>query len=789
MSALSEPLARQSMPVGTLRKLWRQVPLRTRIQIQSNLTQLIAPLPDSDARGGLPIAIAGLFSTASGIGEGARLAYTALDDAGLAPSAFDLSAAFGQTEFSAAARRALAPGAGTLIVHHNAPYMAHALWALGRGRIQGRRIIGYWAWELPKLPAPWREGFRFAHEIWVPSTFTRDAVAAATDLPVRVVPHPLPKMPVTPNMRGKLGLPQDALIVLAAFHLGSAFARKNPLAAIAAFRNAFGERADRVLAVKLIDNGANGARHELDAAVAGANNIRIIEGMLPHADMAGLMAASDIVISLHRSEGFGLVPAQAMALGKPVVATGWSGNVDFMNNGNSALVDYTLVPVHDAEGAFDGTGQQWAEPSVEHAANWLQRLAGSAELRASIGTKAAAGIAAQLAPDNFARTVTELIEPPAAPMKSTTKRKPQSAPPQIAINGRFLTQKVLGVQRFAIETIEAIDALLDTAEYSALKGRIEIVAPPKARDLPLKNIPLRRIGFSSGYLWEQVELPLQTRGNLQLNLCMLGPLATRHQLVVVHDATVRALPNNFSWKFRGAYGFLIPRLCRRAERVVTVSEFSRNEIGKYYGADITNMPICYEGGDHIARITADETALNRFALRGKAFFLGVGVGSSNKNIETVVAAFNKAQLGDTVLVLTGKRDAAVHGALTEVHSQNVRNVGHVTDAELRTLYEHALALVFPSRYEGFGLPALEAMTLGCPVIISDQPALTEVCGDAALVCGMDDVDALTGHLRALATNDALRGALSAAGRERASRFTWKATARALLDQCLTLGTR
>ncbi|HTQ84467.1 MAG TPA: hypothetical protein VMI47_14505, partial [Pseudolabrys sp.] len=184
MSALLDSLPRQSPPVGPLRRLWRQVPLRTRIQIQSSITQAIAPLPDRDARGGLPVAIAGLFSTASGIGEGARLAYAALDGAGLAPAAFDLSGAFGQAEFTETARRDLAPGNGTLIVHHNAPYMAHALWALGRARIHGRRVIGYWAWELPKLPPLWARGFRFVHEIWVPSTFTRDAIAGATGLPV-----------------------------------------------------------------------------------------------------------------------------------------------------------------------------------------------------------------------------------------------------------------------------------------------------------------------------------------------------------------------------------------------------------------------------------------------------------------------------------------------------------------------------------------------------------------------------------------------------------------------------
>jgi glycosyltransferase involved in cell wall biosynthesis len=361
--------------------------------------------------------------------------------------------------------------------------------------------------------------------------------------------------------------------------------------------------------------------------------------------------------------------------------------------------------------------------------------------------------------------------------------------PQIAINGRFLTQKTLGVQRFAIETVQAIDTLLDTADYRPLKGHIEILAPAKARDFPLRNIPLRRVGFFSGYAWEQFELPLHTTGRLQLNLCMLGPVLSRHQVLVVHDATVKALPHNFSVRFRAAYGFLIPLLCSRADRVITVSEFSRQEIGKWYGADIHNMPICYEGGDHIAAVAPDPSALDRFGLGGKKFFLGVGVGSSNKNIETVLAAFLKAKLGDTLLVLTGKRDASVHGQMTVVQSENVRNVGYVSDPELRTLYEHALALVFPSRYEGFGLPAAEAMTIGCPVVISDQAALVEVCSDAALRCGVDDVEKLAEHLQALNSDAGLRTRLAAAGRERARRFTWAATARSLLDHCLAVGAK
>ncbi len=162
-------------------------------------------------------------------------------------------------------------------------------------------------------------------------------------------------------------------------HLGSAFARKNPLAAIAAFRRAFGDAKNRVLVIKLLAGGATRwAERALHEAIAGADNIRLVEGMLPEADMMGLTSAADIVISLHRSEGFGLVPAQAMALGKPVIATGWSGNLEFMTKRNSALVDYSLVPVHDPEGTFGGDGQMWADADVDDATQWLRRLASDA---------------------------------------------------------------------------------------------------------------------------------------------------------------------------------------------------------------------------------------------------------------------------------------------------------------------------------------------------------------------------------------------------------------------------
>jgi glycosyltransferase involved in cell wall biosynthesis len=270
---------------------------------------------------------------------------------------------------------------------------------------------------------------------------------------------------------------------------------------------------------------------------------------------------------------------------------------------------------------------------------------------------------------------------------------------------------------------------------------------------------------------------------------MLGPVASPHQVVVIHDATVKALPGNFSWKFRAAYGLLVPILCRVADKVVTVSDFSRHELGKYYGARIDRIPVCYEGCDHIVVVKPDLTIIERLGLKGRRFFLGVGINSYNKNLDNTVAAFLQSGLDDSILVLTGSREARVHGQLSSAEHERVRMTGFVSDSELRALYEAATALVFASRYEGFGLPPIEAMRCGCPVIISDQPALVEVGGDAVLQCGMDDVPALARAMHDVQSDAALSDRLKQAGFARAKKFTWDNTARTLLDLCLDVEKR
>jgi glycosyltransferase involved in cell wall biosynthesis len=374
---------------------------------------MAAPRPDAAPPGGLPISIAGAFLSASGLGEGARLEFAALDREGLQPAAFDLSAALDQAELPAATSlRPLVTGSGgSLIIHVNATDVPYALCVLGRAQVKGRRIIGYWAWEFPRLPPAWNPAFRFVHEIWVPSQFTKAAITASTTLPVHVVAHPLPPVEASTLRPNEFGIPAGALIVLNVFHLGSVYSRKNPAAAIAAFRRAFGNAADKVMVIKLVDPGGGAwARRQLTDAIAGATNIHVINRVLSTTEMSGLMAAADIIISLHRTEGFGLVPAQAMQLGKPVVATGWSGNLDFMTETNSALVSYKLVPAVDSEGQFQMPDQQWAEADVAHAAEWLRRLAGDADLRSRLGSTAAVDIADLLSPARFALRVSELLE-------------------------------------------------------------------------------------------------------------------------------------------------------------------------------------------------------------------------------------------------------------------------------------------------------------------------------------------------------------------------------------------
>jgi glycosyltransferase involved in cell wall biosynthesis len=391
------------------RQLWQRLPRRWRRQVLRRVVGALAPRPDARRPSGAgPIYIAGALGTASGLGQAARLSLDALRAAGRDVRAIDLSDALmqdGRTAWQIApAADECDEGPGTIILHVSGFVMALALLRLGRRRIRGKVIVGYWAWELPDLPPDWVAGLRFAHEIWVPSRFTEAAVVRHTSLPIRVVPHPVP--PAEGPARAPESKP---LTVLIAFDMRSGFERKNPLAAIAAFRAAFGTDPDVRLVVKVSQPSVYppGWR-ALQTATAGLATVELTDRLLDAAGMAALLNGADIVLSLHRAEGFGLVLAEAMRRGKVVVATGWSGNTDFLTARNSCPVTWALVPARDPQGSYDYPDQDWAEPDVADAARHLRTLRDPA-LRNRLGAQAERDARAIFAPARFDETVAETL--------------------------------------------------------------------------------------------------------------------------------------------------------------------------------------------------------------------------------------------------------------------------------------------------------------------------------------------------------------------------------------------
>lgn len=365
------------------------MPVQARRRWLAQATALVAPRPDQTpppVHGG--VAVAGEVGRASGLGEAARLMLAGL--ASLGVPGWGLRAGLrvpGESDDLAQADQMPPPGAA-LALHVNAPHVAAALLRLPRGMIRGRRVIGCWAWELPAVSPEWRTGVPFVHEAWVPSRFTAAAIERLMPGRVRVVPYCIAARPPVPSHldRAAFGLPAAAIVVLVSFSLASSFVRKNPLAAIAAHRQAFGDRADRVLLLKV---GHAGAYPDdmalLQQAAAGASNIRLETRTLPTEDNHALIACADIVLSLHRSEGFGLVLAEAMLLERAAVATNWSGNVDFMDDTCAAMVPYHLVPAVDPRGVFQAPGAVWADADIGAAAGHLARLAEDEVARAALG--------------------------------------------------------------------------------------------------------------------------------------------------------------------------------------------------------------------------------------------------------------------------------------------------------------------------------------------------------------------------------------------------------------------
>ncbi len=285
----------------------------------------------------------------------------------------------------------------TLILHINAPQIPFVLLQFPRSLLKYRRIIGYWAWELQVVPKEWEVGFRCVHEIWVPSHFVANSLQSLAykyQKKVIVVPHPIAERSIDiPSYisRESLGIPKNSLVILTSFNLSSSFARKNPIGVIAAFKKACEiiskEKISLILKIAYIDNYQDDLKKIIDM-IDGQQNIIINTNLLSSKENKALFFHSDIILSLHRSEGFGFVLAEAMQCGKPVISTDWSATSEYIDQECGVPINYKLIPVEDSRKVYAIKNAIWADADIDMAALKIEQLFSNEYYRNKLGSLA-----------------------------------------------------------------------------------------------------------------------------------------------------------------------------------------------------------------------------------------------------------------------------------------------------------------------------------------------------------------------------------------------------------------
>lgn len=354
----------------------------------------------------------------------------------------------------------------------------------------------------------------------------------------------------------------------------------------------------------------------------------------------------------------------------------------------------------------------------------------------------------------------------------------------IFINGRFLTKTVTGVQRYSRELLRQMDFLLNEDRFSQ-RVKFVCLVPREAFQQPgWQNIEIRPVGLNNGNLWEQVDLPLYARGELLFSPANIGPFYYRNQVVTFHDASVFAVPQAYSRTFRAKYTFILRNLSRNARLILTDSHFSQRELARYLGVTPERFQVISPGGDHLDPIQSDIKILEQYHLKKNAYLLLVASRSPHKNLGSVFEALKSVNT-DMKVVFVGESFGQVFQR-TEYRllPPNVETLGYVPDGQLKALYENALGFIFPSMYEGFGLPVLEAMHCGCPVLCSNAASLPEVAGDAALYFDPYQVDQIAQTLNDFLSKPQSHEQLRLKGRQHAAGFKWSMTAQKVLEVLL-----
>lgn len=343
----------------------------------------------------------------------------------------------------------------------------------------------------------------------------------------------------------------------------------------------------------------------------------------------------------------------------------------------------------------------------------------------------------------------------------------------IVVNARFLTQRVTGVQRFAIEISLRLKELI---------GDIEFVSPDNIEQKDIfEALDAKIIGSHHGHVWEQVDLPryLKRMGNpLLINLANMAPLFYKNKVVTIHDVAYKVFPQTYPKSFLLFYSFVIPRLLRNSRHVVTVSEYSKHEILKYYRVADSKVSVVYNAVSEFFKPTDEEST--------EKYFLAVSSMNYRKNFLYILEAFAQYQKqgGKAALYIIGdlKNKSFKEIDLSQyMNNSQIKFLGRVSDEDLVAYYGKALAFIYPSFYEGFGIPPLEAQACNCPAICADASCLPEIFGDSVLYCNPYQPNSLVKSMDVLTSDTNLRENLISKGKENLQRYSWQKSAERMAE--------
>jgi glycosyltransferase involved in cell wall biosynthesis len=373
---------------------------------------LIHPAAKAHIAKSADLRVVGLLSSSVGLGNSARLCAASLRGAGSSVFAENVSRFFFADDKIAfdGRRDAPRPFTGMSIYHLNPPMLPTGILASGLRSYRSSFNVGFWAWELDRLPSEWIAALRLVDALFVPSSFTKATIEKYTTKPILVVPHPVALQRPPRRSKAQFGLSEQSFVVSTVFSFSSAFERKNPLACVIAFKRAFGSDSNAQLILKTTHARNYPLQSQtLQDCIGDAPNIRVLDAVWSDTEVVDLIASSDVYISLHRSEGFGLTIAEAMLAETPTIATNWSGNTDFCHRDSTALIGYAFTPVGpDRHGAFDVPGALWADPDVDEAAAWLRRYRQDAQLRRSMAATARSRLSRYLDEHSYASAIGSL---------------------------------------------------------------------------------------------------------------------------------------------------------------------------------------------------------------------------------------------------------------------------------------------------------------------------------------------------------------------------------------------